>query len=651
MTKYLLTHPDGRKIEIDSPTPPTEELAQQVFKAASGATQKTPEMPVRPKLQPLTEEQKAQPQGVKASDIAKAAFEGWNEGIENLANRMASGMTFGGTDWLDRHTPGSPQAALREQIQARADAEGLGTLNKAGEFAADVYGNIKGAGGKLAAGIAKTGAKGLKALALNLGLGGAAYGTTASDRLADVPQNALASAVLSELFGGGMYGLGKGGLWAYNVARPYANAAINAVGNAVKKVGIGKLKDIVKLASEKGRNVLEVGDDEILRLTQEARQQSPEAYQNIAKAQEAFFDTQNARNSAAVNDAFGSTGKYQNTDDIIKLAQEQAEPYYQKLREIGDLAQIEARNMPNTQTPLQKVIADSPYLQQEIAKVKNTPLYQTEYQMAKLPDTDWRVLDQVNRNINQDIGALERNVGKSASTNDVRLLEMNKYKLLNAVDDVVPEYKLARGIYEAEGKALRAQKIGEEALFDNNTSAEKLARTMQDMTDYEKASLKIGAREKLKNVLESRENEALGWKKINNEQTKGKLKLVLGDKADNVINYADDETQAMRNYNNTTGGSQTSSNEQMRDMPQKIGLLKRISSNPTGAIGEIIKAGDERINNASKDVLTQLLLEQGGGRLNNALEDYLVRATRAEKLRSLLAPVATVGANRALQIK
>lgn len=588
------------------------------------------------KLQPLTDEQKAKPRGTNWGDIAKAGLEGFGEGIENLSNRMASGMTFGGTDWLDRHTAGSPQAKLREEVQKRADDVGFGKLNKAGELAADIYGNVKGLGGKLALGIANKGYKGLKAFLLNSSIGGGALGATSSDKLSDLLKKTIAGATLGSLFGGGMYGTGKLGQYAYNVVKPYANAPINAVENAVNKVGLGKLKELTQRASQKGRGALEVADDDVIALAQEARQKSPQAYKNFEKAVDAFNDGQAERNGAVINEAFGSKGKYENIDDLVETARKQAQPYYDKLQNIGDVAEINPQVARN--------IVKNPFLRKEITDVMNDPLYQAEYLGQKVLPTDWRVVDQANRSINDKISAAVR----SGEADKVRLLERQKYNLLNAVDEAVPEYKVARGIYEAENKALKAQKIGENSLFDNNTSADKLKRTMKDMTDYEKASLKIGAREKLLNAVEGRENQTLGLKKLNNKQTQNKLKLVLGDKADDFINYAEDEVQAMRNLNKLTGNSNTSEKQNLRD---KVNLLARIFKNPTGVVGEVGEALTSRIDNASNDLLSQMLLEQGGGRLNNAINDYVARATRAEQMRRLFAPASAVLSNEVLQIK
>jgi len=740
------------------------------------------------KLQPLTDEQRAKPQGTNWGEVALAGANGVGQGIISGLGRIASGATFGASDWVDRKTGGN-LARLDSDLQSSADDAGLGFANKAAKFTADVGGNIKGAGGKLATKIADKGYKGLKAFLLNSGIGGGAFGATSSDKLSDLPKNTIAGATLGSLFGGGMYGTGKLGQYAYNVAKPYANAPINAVENAVNKVGLGKLKDLVQRASQKGRGALEVADDDVIALAQEARQKSPQAYRNFEKAVDAFNDGQAERNGAVINEAFGSKGKYENIDDLVETARKQAQPYYDKLQNTGDLAptkeqlakqnfkrwfegskvvdengqplklyhgtdadfdafdmskgrstmdiqgaffspydidakgygqnlkevylnvknpadeataykalrkyqgqndaglkakqdlqrqgfdgvfngydeyiafepnQIKSVNNsgawssspslsdagwnPKTNDALANYVKENPFLQQEIGKIRKNPLFQTEYKMSELPDTDWRILDQVNKNINDQISTAVRNGEKET----VRLLERQKYDLLNKVDEIVPEYKIARGIYEAENKALKAQKIGENSLFDNNTSADKLKRTMKDMTDYEKASLKIGAREKLLNAVEGRENQTLGLKKLNNKQTQNKLKLVLGDKADDFINYAEDEVQAMRNLNKLTGNSNTSEKQNLRD---KVNLLARIFKNPTGVVGEVGEALTSRIDNASNDLLSQMLLEQGGGRLNNAINDYVARATRAEQMRRLFAPTSAVLSNEVLQIK
>ena len=82
----------------------------------------------------------------------------------------------------------------------------------------------------------------------------------------------------------------------------------------------------------------------------------------------------------------------------------------------------------------------------------------------------------------------------------------------------------------------------------------------------------------------------------------------------------------------------------------KIGLLGKIFKNPTGALGVIGEAMNSRINNASNDILTQMLLEKGGNRLSQELNNYLTRATRNQQLINALGSASGVGSRNILNI-
>lgn len=568
------------------------------------------------KLEPLTEEQKAKPKGDYWNGAIKEGVKGFGKGVLSGVGSALSGATLGATDWIDRKTGGN-LAKLKQELQASAEAEGLGGVNQVANALSEMGGNTYGAG-KL---IANKVGKGLKGVVLGGGLEGLGYGVTNSDNLEDLPYNAIIGATTGTAASGGAYGIGKGLGYAWDVAKPYARASQRAIDDVADKIGVGKLKELVNTARQKGRSVLEVGDADIVDVMQGARQNSSKAVKNVDKAYEDFVDSQSTRNNDLINNVFGSKNKYQNTEDVIKLAREQAQPIYDKLNDIGDLSVVNSKIKGN--------IEKNPYLKTELANIRKNPLYQAEYNVSNLPDTDWRMLDQVNRDINDQMSVAVR-----AGENDkVRMLKKQKDNLLKMVDDIVPEYKTARGIYEAEHNALRAQKIGEDAILDNKTSADKLRRSMQDMSDYEKQSLKIGAREKIINTIESKENQALGLKKLNNAQTRDKLRTLLGDEGDRLIDYAEDEVKAMRNLNKLTGNSNTA---EKLSKKQKLDLALKIAKNPVGVVGETAESAINRLDGASNDVLSKLLLEKGGSGLEKALEDYATRLTKAEQLKRLL---------------
>ena len=116
-------------------------------------TEELEEIPA-PGLRPLTDGQKAEalglaaglrPQGFGALDIATEGLKGFGQGVVSGLGRVASGATFGATDWLDRKT-GGHLASLDADLQCSAESAGLGGWNKAAKFASELGGNVLGAG-------------------------------------------------------------------------------------------------------------------------------------------------------------------------------------------------------------------------------------------------------------------------------------------------------------------------------------------------------------------------------------------------------------------------------------------------------------------------------------------------------------------------
>lgn len=64
---------------------------------------------------------------------------------------------------------------------------------------------------------------------------------------------------------------------------------------------------------------------------------------------------------------------------------------------------LQTSSVDNSIPSLGTYVKENPFLQQEIGKIRKNPLFQTEYNMSALPDTDARILDQINRNINDQI--------------------------------------------------------------------------------------------------------------------------------------------------------------------------------------------------------------------------------------------------------
>lgn len=196
-------------------------------------------------------------------------------------------------------------------------------------------------------------------------------------------------------------------------------------------------------------------------------------------------------------------------------------------------------------------------------------------------------------------------------------LTQQKNELLKQMDKIAPQYKQARNLYEAKGKALRAQAIGED-VFNPNVSPELMKRKMKDMDWLEQNTLKIGSTAELIRRLGQAQNEAVALGKMLNDNSLKKLELVYGKPSAKVFKeYAESEVKRNRNTNRVLSGSQTSEKQSLRD---KTNLGLSILSNPTGAIGTLLGAGENRILQETNKAIADLLTDPRGEALIRELD-------------------------------
>lgn len=183
----IIRIPDGRMVRFPDDMP-REQIKDFISQKISN-----------PDIKPLTEEQKAKPQGVNKTDIAIEFAKGAGQGLLSGLGRMASGVTLGATDWLDRRT-GSHLAKLEKDLQQSAEEAGVGGVNQIAKFLPEMSGLTRGAG--------KLIMKGAKTIPAMIGKGtieGGIYGATSSDSLRELPTNIIGGAVIG---GGGAGALG-----------------------------------------------------------------------------------------------------------------------------------------------------------------------------------------------------------------------------------------------------------------------------------------------------------------------------------------------------------------------------------------------------------------------------------------------------------
>lgn len=294
--------------------------------------------------------------------------------------------------------------------------------------------------------------------------------------------------------------------------------------------------------------------------------------------------------------------------------------------QMGDTP-VPAGQRSNNITPIGEFVKNNDAIQKEIRKIRNDPSWDKAVRTA--PDTDFRVLDAVKKSIDDQIAGAWR-----SGYNDLaRRLEIQKKGLLDVMDAIIPEYKMARQYHEIKGKVLAAQKIGEKSL-DGKITAETLARDMRKMLPAERQAVGIGMKENILSNIGSKENEALALKQLLNQNNQNKLRLVLGKRqANNIINYVRDEVSAYRNFNESLKGSQTA--ERLK-ASERAGLIERLLKNPVGFLGEGVDWLSKPAQNEMNKAIVELLTEKGGTKLNRALQNQAYQAIQDDQLVRLL---------------
>lgn len=296
-------------------------------------------------------------------------------------------------------------------------------------------------------------------------------------------------------------------------------------------------------------------------------------------------------------------------------------PQNGSLRQTPRLSDVQSLTNKNI-SPLGKFVKDNDLIQNEIKKIRRNPEFPRE--MRNAADTDFNILDQVNQNL----GEMIEDAKRDGHMPTVMRLTIQKNDLLKQMDKIAPQYKQARKLYEAKGKALRAQSVGED-IFDPKVTPDLMKRKIKDMEWLEQNSLKIGATSELLRKLGQAPNEAVALGRMLNDNSIKKLEAVFGKPAAKVFReYVESETKRNRNMNKVLSGSQTSEKQSLRD---KSNFFINLARNPTGIIGEVLGPAENRIMNETNKAIAELLTAPGGTALlgelsrqkNNWLSPYI----------------------------
>lgn len=354
-----------------------------------------------------------------------------------------------------------------------------------------------------------------------------------------------------------------GGLGA-GLTRPKFTAPkqdVKTVKELTKSVGEDALNRDISEAERTGRNLLEVGGDEVMQAAQQARQQSPEARKIITDTLESSIAEQPTRTRGVINEALGTKGKNATIAQVMENAKAEAQPLYKELEAMGDLAAYETKDFPTVEnfhkqqheSQLANAIKNNDVLADTISRVKRA-----NSSLKNLPDTDFRVVNEARKALSQ------------ASMNRTELSGYEARQALNELDPILNNItggKLAQAnkLYSDAYQFERAADLGRD-VFNSRKSPDDLKAAWNSLSSTEKQAAKIGLREEVMNKIGSATNETNALNRFLPENVREKITTIAGNKeGGRIIDEAEQAVKLRRNYNKLTSGSQTAEKQSLRD--------------------------------------------------------------------------------------
>lgn len=559
--------------------------------------------------------------GQKAWNSIKHDLEDMGYGIK----KGLSGATFGASDWALRKL-----GFTDDDYLARREAEGLGGRVKLAGMGAELGGNMLGAGGMLVKGLAKGGGlaasrlgqaikyKGLENLPLAIATGTIEGGIQNSFDRDSLGWDTVGGAIEGAIGGSLGYGAGKllgKGIVGAKRLKSKPSEDVRLLSGLRKDLGkvsgnqqyADELIDSALLdATRQGKSIIEVADDSVVDLAQGLRQQTPEAGFLLKNRLDLAKEAQPKAMRNFVNDTLGTASRGDSIAEVTERARQAAQPIYDRLDNMGDLKSYEVAFSPDNTSKLDALVNENDVIKDAIKSVKRA--YSS---FKKLPDTDFRVMNEARSLLSEQTLAPNTTLAYQAKA---ALREFDPI-----LDEVIPDYKIARGIYENAHKFEEASKLSKD-VFSNNKNPSDFQNAVSKLSSREKDALAIGLRDDLLSKIGSRENEALGFKGILPQNVQDKMRIAIGtDKADKIINEAKSAIRLNQNYNTLLRGSQTA--EKLKK-GETAGLVKRLLKNPFGVVGEVVEPISNVFRDKNNVKLAQLLTKQDLGGLREGLRQY-----------------------------
>ena len=400
---------------------------------------------------------------------------------------------------------------------------------------------------------------------------GAAFGAGQAEEIEDVPTEALVGGVFGAAVGAVVPPLAAAGKSAFSLSRAAMQPEFGArqrIGQAVRRDDMtpDQLIGALEEAQTLGRpaTLADVGGEAVKREL-EIAVQSPGKAASLA---EKFLSQRNKEQLTRLsNDLIQGTGiAAENVEDIItktmRVRSNAARPVYDKAMdfsaELND--DIVETWRASINTPLGKEALVKARKILNVEKFDEAPLMER--------------LDAFKRGLDDVIGSArskgENAVAKKAS-------DMKK-EIVELVDAVNPDYKLARKIWENESSYLDAIDRGRDVLKPSFTGA-KLKQEFADLTDYEQEAFRIGVVDAVVTRLRQQSAQEPNLVKLlRSPEIRDKLKAVMKDdhaaRLDKILDIEDAmfRTASQARHGSPTAKRQAAMAEQEKQLSAFRGI-------------------------------------------------------------------------------
>jgi len=544
---------------------------------------------------------------------------------ESAGRALRSGLTFGFDDEIIGALGGDKEAARDQQS---IDATRNVLASRAGGFAGAL--GPGGAAGLLGRGIkASTGlGQGLKLASLGAGEG-AVIGAGAAPDIESIPEYALPGAAIGAGLGLAVPAAGLVGNAAKLRFSPSVRAQ-NAISESLGEEGITAAKESLgklppgSMLADTGEAIRDIGASQIMRNTP--------AGVEAKKALSQRRDLSGSEVVESIDYNFGTGNINQKVKDMNSQAKESAKPLYDeafktKIKPTKDMEYILEND---------KIAAKA--WSEAIDRVARRN-FKTEAKgdIRSKAMTDVRVWDQWKRVIDGKIGKAVR----SGDNSQVSELSSIKNEVISSIDDMVPKYKEARGVYAGSKSNESAIDLGKKVFQgDIDVTASKIEPGTEE---FFKLGVAKAARDKVNNVKDKGDKAGV---LVGSEGLRDRLRVAFGkdeSRADEFIA----KLQGMRAQQDTANaaleGSKTAK-LMLADQPIAARAVQDRSTLVADMFNDVF-IGDTK---DTADQIVKALFESDLVKNEKFISD-LLKAIKKEKGRVGVSTAVTGGISQAIQ--